>query len=179
MNTTADAIIRPAHTALGLAESLLKDVSPAIFARKPRFETASGPRVIDANHPSFIFGHLALYPQRLMTMMGLDASGAVVPSTWPDLFSAGKECRDDPDGTIYPPMSEVTERFFTSYRLAVEAVGSLPNEAFERPNPAEGRMKTMFPTLGGLANFVLSAHPMMHMGQISTWRRCFGLGPVM
>ncbi len=32
-----------------------------------------------------------------------------------------------------------------------------------------------FPTLGALANFLMNNHVMMHIGQVSTWRRAMGL----
>jgi hypothetical protein len=34
----------------------------------------------------------------------------------------------------------------------------------------------MFPTVGGAVNFLCGGHNMMHLGQISTWRRAAGLG---
>jgi hypothetical protein len=179
--TTAQSIIYPGHTALWLAEQLLKDVTPALFARKPRFEGASGARVIDANHPAFVYGHLATYPQRLLQLAGLDASApeVIMPETYAGLFGAGNECRDDADGSIYPAMAEITERFFTSYRHTLEVLSTAGDEVFARENPMEGRMKAMFPTVGPAINFMVNSHIMMHLGQVSTWRRCFGLGPVM
>jgi hypothetical protein len=39
-----------------------------------------------------------------------------------------------------------------------------------------GRMTELFPTLGSLYNFYVGGHMMMHLGQISTWRRMMGLG---
>jgi hypothetical protein len=176
-NLVAETIIRPGHVALGLAERLLADVKPEIFARKP----VVGGKRVEANHPAFTYGHLAMYPQRLLELCGLDATAAavVMPAGYADLFPAGKECRDDPEGTIYPAMSEIKDRFFSSYRHALESLLTAPDDLFARENPMEGRMKTMFPTLGGAANFLINSHIMMHMGQVSTWRRCFGLGPVM
>ena len=43
-------------------------------------------------------------------------------------------------------------------------------------NPAEGRMKELFPTIGAVSAFLLSGHQMSHFGQISAWRRFVGLG---
>jgi hypothetical protein len=37
----------------------------------------------------------------------------------------------------------------------------------------------MCPTIGAVANFLLSAHHMMHLGQVSAWRRAVGLGSVL
>ena len=175
MSRFAEALVSGNRMSLWLAEQLLKDVKPEIFCRKPSF----GGKVIDANHAGFVFGHLALYPARWLTAAGLDASPAAVPAGYEDLFDAGKECKDDPSGVIYPPMKQITEAFFASHAAALSAIGSLSDDALRGPNPREGRMREMFPTLGGLLLFYMTNHPMMHLGQVSTWRRCFGLGPVM
>lgn len=177
MNTLADTIIRPGHLALSYTERLLKDVTPDIFARKPRID--SPPRIIDINHPAFCLGHLATYPARLLEWCNLPTAAAAVPATYADLFAAGKECHDDPDGTIYPPMAEITERYFASFRHLLEALTTVPDHILTAPNPAEGRFKEILPSLAAAANFMVAPHIMMHLGQISAWRRCFNLGPAM
>lgn len=179
MNILADTIVRPGHTALRYTEMLLKDVTLEIFARKPSFETPSGTRTVEINHPAFCLGHLATYPQRLLEMCGLDPATAAMPASYADLFAAGKECHDDPTGTIYPPMDEITDRFFSAHRYLLESFATVTDDVLLRPNPAEGRMKEMFPTVASAANFMVAPHIMMHLGQISAWRRCFGLGPAM
>jgi hypothetical protein len=172
----AELIVRPGHVALGYAERLLKDIKPETFARKPKFEECG---ILDINHPAFCYGHLALYPVRLLDMLGLDRGPIDIPERYNELFAAGKDCLDDPDGTIYPSFDEVTQHFFTGYRHTLEVLRTVPDTAFQAPNPVEGRFKEMLPTLGEVASFMTSAHVMMHMGQVSAWRRCFGLGPAM
>lgn len=176
MNTLADTIVRPGYTSLRYAEMLLKDVTPEMFARRPRLE---GGTLVAINHPAFCLGHLTLYPAKVLGMCGLDASNVAAPQSWASLFEAGNDCQDDPDGTIYPRMDEITERFFAAHRHALEAIAKVPDQALVRENPAEGRMKEMFPTVAGAVNFMIGPHVMMHLGQISAWRRCFGLGPAM
>ena len=44
------------------------------------------------------------------------------------------------------------------------------------PNPSGGRMTELFPTLGSMHAFYTGGHIMMHLGQISAWRRMQGLG---
>lgn len=175
MNHIADTIIRPGNLALRYTEALLKDIKPEIFARKPRLEG----RVLDINHPAFCLGHLALYPQRTLALCGQEPGPAAMPEHYTELFAAGKECRDDAEGTIYPAMNEITERYFTAYRHLLESLATISDDILVRPNPAEGRMKEMFPTVAGAANFTASSHILMHLGQISAWRRCFNLGPAM
>lgn len=106
MGDWSTAIARQGKFATNLAELLLKGISPATFARKPDI----GGRVIDTNHPAFVFGHLSLYPFGALTMLGLDATKAPKPAGFDDLFAAGKECRDDPAGTIYPRWTRSSRR---------------------------------------------------------------------
>ncbi|MEX2217900.1 MAG: DinB family protein [Phycisphaerales bacterium] len=125
-----------------------------------------------------MFGHLSLYPARWLADAGLDGSVAAAPANYAELFAAGKECLDDESG-LYPPMAGIVETFKRVHTAALERLGSLPDERLREPNPREGRMREMFPTLGGLLMFYMTSHMMMHIGQISAWRRCMGLGPVM
>ena len=175
MPTLAGQLQHLAAPCLGLARLMLKDVKPSDFARKP----AIGGTVVDANHPAFAYGHLATYPAKAMKALGLDPAPAEVPAAYAELFAAGKPCLDDPKGEIYPPMEEITAHFFRSYEALLAAIKDLPDAKLMGPNPGEGRIKEMFPDLAGLMMFFLGSHPMMHLGQVSTWRRCFGLGSVM
>ena len=174
MGAFAESLIPPARMALGLSELLIKDVKPEIFARKP----SVGGKVIQANHAAFNFGHLALYPARWLAALGLDGSKLAPPTGFEDLFAAGKECRDDPEGTIYPAMNAVMETFFSSHRAALEVIKGVDDAVFAKPNPREASRERL-PTLGAAMIFYSSSHMMIHLGQVSTWRRCFGLGSVM
>ena len=163
----------------GYGEVLLKGIAPEIAGRKPRFQTAEGLKVIDTNHPSFVFGHLALYPCRAWVMTGAGDGGSVqAPSAWNDLFAAGVECKDDVEGTIYPKLDELAAKFFSAQDAACAYVRTLDDAVFARENPNE-KMRSRFPTVGTALTFLLAAHPMMHFGQISTWRRCYGLPSAM
>jgi hypothetical protein len=174
MGQIAEYITAVAKMSVGLSEAMLKDVKPEIFARKPIL----GGKVIEANHAAFVFGHLALYPTRWLVACGLDGSRIMPPAGFDDLFAAGKECRDDPDGKIYPSMNEITEAFFSAHRYAIEQLPSVSDAVLSGPNPRE-QSRSRLPTLAPAMIFYTSAHMMMHLGQVSTWRRCFGLGPVM
>jgi hypothetical protein len=174
MGFFANALIAPARIALGISELLTKDVKPEVFARKP----APGGKVISANHPAFCFGHLSLYPARWLAAVELDGSDLAPPAGFDDLFAAGKECRDDPDGTIYPAMNVIMNAFFNGHRGALEAISGIDDSVFVKPNPREAS-RDRLPTVGAAMVFYTNSHIMMHLGQVSTWRRCFGLGSVM
>jgi hypothetical protein len=74
-------------------------------------------------------------------------------------------------------MEQVVDFFHEGHRMLSGALRSTPNEVFDRPNPAEGRMAELFPTLGSVQTFYCGGHMMMHLGQMSAWRRMEGLGP--
>jgi hypothetical protein len=38
-------------------------------------------------------------------------------------------------------------------------------------------MKTLFPTVGAMLAFYMDGHVLMHMGQVSAWRRMQGMPP--
>ncbi|USN99439.1 MAG: DinB family protein [Phycisphaeraceae bacterium] len=175
MEAVATAIVPAAERGLGLAEKLLEGVEPAKFARL----ASPGGQVIQANHAAFIYGHLSLYPARIMQAAGREDAAIFEREGWNDLFGAGCECRDDPEGTIYPSMSEITEACLPAYKKVIEQVKGWPDAAFTKPHALGGRYAEVFATLGMLTNFMLLGHTMMHFGQMSTWRRAMGLGSVM
>jgi hypothetical protein len=175
MSLLTDTILTTSALALRYAESLLKDIEPARFARLPSI----GGTTIHTNHPAWVYGHLSLYPGRVLAMLGRPGSGPANPPRFEDLFKGGTPCLDDPSGTVYPSMEAITAHFFAAMRAAQAALPSVSDEALARANPVEGRLRDMFPTIAGAANFMLGAHVMSHLGQVSAWRRCMGLGPVM
>jgi hypothetical protein len=168
MSTTISQIIAvPAERALGYAEALLKDIPAERFAHMPH------PTM---NHPAFNIGHLAGYPDRVFAMVGRPEL-AKRREDWDKLFAAGAPCVEQ-DGR-YPAKQEIVERFIERSRAAIDALASVPDEVHGRQNPAEGRFREMLPTIGIAVNFLLNSHVMMHLGQISSWRRAVGLPSAM
>lgn len=165
-NIIADSL----ELCLGYGERLLKDIPQNQFAR---FATPGG-ALVESNHPAFVYGHLSLYGPRILSQLSLQ--GPTVPSGFEAVFSKDAKCVDDPSGSVYPSMDEITRVFFDGYRAAATALRATPDAAFDVPNPIEGRMSTLFPSLGSLHTFYCGGHIMMHLGQISAWRRMAGLG---
>lgn len=175
MQSIASTIVPCGHVTLGYAELLLKDIAPDKFARSVRIDD----KPVNGIHPAFAFGHLSIYPEKLMGMLGHDPGDAKAPEGFAEVFSAGQDCKDDPEGTIYPPMQRIVDHFFKGHRTLLAALEETNDELLVRENPMDGDMKNRFPTVGAMLAFTLSAHTMMHLGQVSLWRRCMGLGPVM
>lgn len=178
MGEYVSMIVGNARRTHGYAEKLMVGIDPGLAARKPRFESGGGVKMVDTNHPTFVYGHLSIYPAQLLAMIDGDVSSAKVPQGWDELFKAGLECRDDAAGTIYPAWGDVTTQYVRAYTAIINAVEKLGDARLlmQNPNPAR---REAFPTVGSLLLFLLNNHVMMHMGQVSAWRRCHGLPSVM
>lgn len=160
-----------AKLSVGYVERLLKDVAPEQFGR---FAVVGG-QTIESNHPAFILGHLSLYPSRVVRELGGDASAITPTSKYDALFSPAAKCVDDPDGTLYPSMEELTSTFFAAHRAAIEALLVSDDVLFATENSNE-RMREKFATVGAMHAFYMGGHMMLHVGQFSAWRRAMGLG---
>jgi len=165
-NIIADTL----QLSVGYAERLLKEVPADRFGRFAQI----GGTIVESNHPAFIYGHLSLYAPKVLQQIGHPAPS--VPDHFEHLFSKDASCKNDEDGDLYPPMDEITAFFFEGHRMLAGALRGTPDATFEQPNPAEGRMKQLFPTLGSVQTFYCGGHMMMHLGQMSAWRRMQGLG---
>lgn len=173
MSAHSELIAKLGTLSVGMAETQLKDVTPKIFARFPASASLAAGH-IQTNHAAFVYGHLALYPSMLLGYFGLDPSKAPKPAGFDDLFAAGKECVDDPNGTIYPAMSVITEAFFTNHKVLLEMLPSVSDAVLAQPHPRE-QARGRFPTLAHAATFMVTGHMMFHLGQVSAWRRAHGL----
>ena len=156
---------------LGYAERLLSDISADKFAR---FASA-GEGTIESNHPCFIFGHLSLYPCRVISDLGADASAVQPSEEFVNRFNKDATCVDDPDGSIYPAMETVLSAFRTAHEQAIASLEQAPDELFFAENPNQA-MRGKFPSIGAMHGFYLGGHVMVHMGQLSAWRRMMGMG---
>lgn len=174
MGQIGEMLAVAAKRGLKVGDALTTGITADIAARKPMGYRDGKQEVIDTNHPVFVFGHLSLYPARLWMLQGLDA-GTVTPSPeWMNLFKAGAPCLDDADGTIYPKWPEVLERFRTAHEAAMKALPELPDEVFFRDNPVPAS-REVFPKVLSAMMFIFGSHTTLHFGQVSAWRRCYGL----
>jgi len=174
LGTGINTIVNCARRSAFVGEKLLVGIDPKLAARKPRFETVSGPVVIDTNHPTFVFGHVSLYPAKVAAALGLDTSELDAPAAWVELFKAGAPCVDDVAGTLYPSLGDVSSHFLKATEKCLAMIEKLDDSVL-LPPPADERFRERFHTIGGTANFLLNNHLAIHLGQVSAWRRCFGL----
>lgn len=167
-------VIAPSgQLALSLGESLLKGVTPAMFAR---LAVGKDGKPVQSNHPAWVYGHLASYCSRTLDMLGHPDAPKFKNPALEAACKNGTPCLDDPSGKTYPAMEAVTRAYLDGYRLALSALAEADDATLLRPNPAEGRMKDLLPTTGAMVSFLVAAHPMNHLGQVSAWRRFMGLG---
>lgn len=131
----------------------------------------------DFNSPAFNIGHLSIYTPRILGMTSAAGHDIVNPAGWEDLFKAGSPCVDVPGK--YPSKDEIMAHYTAGYKACVAALRACPDATLAATNPAEGRMKELFPTLGAAVNFLCVGHTQAHLGQISMWRRVMGLGSAM
>jgi len=170
MGQIAQLIVAPAKIARGYGERLLAGIKPEQFARKASVNN----KVIDANHPAWVYGHLATYPTKIAAMVGLDPAKFAAPANFEELFKDGTPCQDDAAGKMYPEMESITSAFFKTHDALFEALAGVDDAKLLVPTPDE-KARQRFPLLGGRVSFMCNNHLMMHFGQVSTWRRCVGL----
>ncbi len=172
----ADLIVQPAKMTRGYCEKLAKGITADMAARKPRWGWDG--HEIDCNHASFIFGHLAIYPSRIFTLAGKDAKAVAIDPKIEVLCKAGATCVDDPHASIYPHIEKLVSLFFNGYDKCVEVAAKMDDKLLASPHP-DPAVRERFPTIGAATNFLINNHVMMHMGQLSTWRRAMGLPSAM
>lgn len=163
MAMTGTSIADSLKMTLGYADSLVKTIPDARFAEMPKD---------DLNSPAFLIGHLAIYAPRMAEMLG-HKGACSVPDSYEPLFKNGAKCLATP-GT-YPPKAELVKAFNDGWSAVARILPTVDEKAFAGPNPYEG-LRDRLPTLGSVATFMCLAHNMMHLGQISAWRRVAGLG---
>lgn len=156
---------------MAYSERLLAGIPAEQFGKFADF----GDRVVESNHPAFILGHLSLYPCRVVVDLGKDATAVTPSDNFVKLFNKEAKCVHDADGTIYPAMEEIVKAFRLAYERATEVLDAASDSAFQTPNSNEA-MRAKFPTTGAMHTFYMGGHFMVHMGQLSAWRRMMGLG---
>ena len=156
----------PLKMTLGYADKLIQSIPADQFAAMPR---------ADLNSPAFCIGHLAIYAPMVAGMIG-SAEGIETPAHYQDLFKNGAPCIATPGH--YPSKAELIGHFVGGWSKVAELLATVDDARLSQPNPME-QMIERLPTVGGMVSFMALAHNMMHLGQISAWRRVMGLGSAM
>jgi hypothetical protein len=172
MGQYAQMIVSAAKISRSYAERLLVGITPQQFARSP----VNNGKLIQTNHPAWVYGHLAIYPVKIATMVGLDSPRFAAPAAFEPLFKDATESKDDAAGTNYPSMETITTAFFTRHDALFEALAGVSDAAL-LAETADEKARIRFPQVGSRVLFMCNNHIAMHLGQVSAWRRCMGLPP--
>ncbi len=122
-----------------------------------------------------MYGHLCLYPGRVATLLGVEAGELLPPDGWEDRFGPNSACVDDPQGAIYPGKDELLERYASLHDAVRSVIAGVGDTEWAEQTPVE-RYRGRFPTVLTAVAFLMGSHAMLHLGQVSTWRRVEGLG---
>jgi len=160
----ASLIVPSLRMSIGYADRLVKDIAAEKFAHLP---------VPNVNHPAWCIGHLSLYAERVLELVGR-ADLASPDQRFVELFKAGTTCVEGKPGD--PSKAEIVKRFNERWERVATVLPEIGDDRFFEANPMDGRMKELLPTVGAVVIFMCGSHHMMHMGQISTWRRLIGMG---
>ncbi len=130
----------------------------------------------DMNHPAFCVGHLAIYANKVLEIVGRPELKVPLPFG-DEHFKNGAPCVAQ-DGR-YPSKDVIVAAFGDAWTVVLNTLPQVSDATMRQINPMEGSMRERFPTVGSVANFLAGPHNMMHLGQVSTWRRAAGLGSAM
>ncbi|QVL32577.1 DinB family protein [Telmatocola sphagniphila] len=125
----------------------------------------------DLNHPAFVIGHLGWVCDFGTTLLGHPAE---LPPNWKEIF--GNTAKPSRDGTVYPAPEEILKAYETQHTRLTKLVLEATPEKLKEPSPE--RMRARFPELGQVMLHLLTNHQAVHLGQLSAWRRAFGLPSV-
>lgn len=149
---------------LSYCRLLVKDIDDAKFCDQP----APG-----VNHPAWILGHLAVVTDYAARLLG---DSMVCPKAWHKKFGPGSSLSTERSG--YPSKAELMGALETGHERVTKCASQTTEERLAQPQSGPF-FKTELPTVGDLLGHLMTTHPCMHLGQLSTWRRCMGLGSVL
>lgn len=121
------------------------------------------------NHPAWILGHLAVTTDSAVRIVG---GATVCPEDWRAKYGPGSTVVADRNA--YPSKAELLAAFEAAHARVMEAMASVSEEHLSRPQPSRF-FKAELPTLGDMLLHLITTHPMLHLGQLSAWRRAMGL----
>ncbi len=120
------------------------------------------------NHPAWVFSHLNIYTPICVALC------RGVPFADPIDHQFGQKSEVSPDPSIYPPSTQLTATFQSLHAEAESALAQVSDDILARPNPLD-RWRAVHPTVGDQLMTLMVKHEMGHLGQLSAWRRAFGM----
>jgi hypothetical protein len=126
------------------------------------------------NHAAWVIGHLARTSDFAATL--IDQQPAVLPENWTTVF--GPVSTPSADASIYPDGKALLDALDSAHQRLAGALQKQDLGILDQP-PSVERLKSRFPTLRLFVTHVMLTHEMLHLGQLSAWRRVQGLPGVL
>ena len=124
------------------------------------------------NHPAWVIGHLTHSCQLLGGVIGLPEW---LPNSWAKRFGTGSV--PVADAGLYETKTEALAILDDARARITLAVERLDDSRLDEPFPDEA-YRDVFPTIRHALTQVLVGHTANHIGQVSVWRRAWGLPPM-
>ena len=166
-SSIAECLIHCLRVTVAYGDKLTTDIPAEEFAHIPH---------PGMNHPAFCIGHLSLYPNELLRLLGrqkliIDKEGFL------SVFRSGTQCVEQ-DGR-YPPKQDIVDFYLERHYVLSDAIADVGDELLDlMERPPHSSFKRWFPTAGAALVYYLNNHHMQHLGQLSAWRRVMGLRPL-
>ena len=145
-----------------------RKLSVGIDEDKMTYQPAPG-----MNTPQWVFGHLAVCTDYGLKLLGQPTS---CPKAWYEAFGIGSNPAVPP--SPQPSKAELLEAIASGHARLNAAMAKATPEQLAAVNPFDFLVKAL-PTVGDLLAQLTTAHPAMHLGQLSAWRRLNGLPGVL
>lgn len=125
-----------------------------------------------ANHPAWILGHLAICTDYAAKLVGLPRG---CPAAWHKLFGPGSAATAD--RALYPSKSDLMNALAAGHERVTAGVAAADANAMRQPQNLI--FQQHFPTVADMLAHLMTTHPCVHLGQLSAWRRFYGLPGVL
>jgi uncharacterized damage-inducible protein DinB len=125
-----------------------------------------------AKTAGWLVGHLAVSGDFARRLCGRPA---LCPAAWRSAFAPGSH--PSLQAGDYPPMLELTATFFAVYRDLCDAALAATPDVLAAANPY-APARTAFPTVHDFVAYLMTAHLVYHLGQLTGWRAAAGLGRI-
>ncbi|MEZ6059450.1 MAG: DinB family protein [Planctomycetaceae bacterium] len=159
------SVITAFHFTRRYCELLLADIDDAQMTNLPH---------PGMNHPAWIVGHVALAADLGAQLLGEDMA---TDEAWMAMFGPGSTPVDD--RSKYPSKADLLAMVTRTYDRLLDLLEAAdPETTLLQPNQTPF-FPDQFPTTGDLLTHLMTTHAMLHLGQLSAWRRCAGLNSVL
>ncbi|MEX2213081.1 MAG: DinB family protein [Phycisphaeraceae bacterium] len=164
-----NALINYQARSLDYAKKLVADLTPAQWCAQPKTDTG-----LVKNHAAWIIGHLVWVADKA-TMGRCLAQPGTIDEAWNPLF--GGKSEPSADTSLYPDKAALMGLYEDAVNRIAAYLKTCDASLLHRATPDEAFRKR-FPTIGFALMHVMVGHEMLHLGQLSAWRRALGLGTV-